>query len=64
MDFFNTLEQAIEQAAKLARYAKDHQCPMDVEVVKTRQEFNIQPAGMHKLFKTHKLMHVEFIPEN
>lgn len=60
----DTLQNAIDQAAKLARYAKDNQTPTAFEVVKTRQGYEVQPFGMHRLFKTHKLIHVEPIPAN
>lgn len=66
MDMFNpqTIEQAKEIAKKMAIYAKETGNPCAFEIVRTKsKQFNIQPFGMHKLFKTHVLLHVEPIPE-
>lgn len=63
-----TLEQAKTQAAELARFSKDRGTPCAFEVVKLARKtadgqiFNVQPFGMHALFKSHKLLHVEPIP--
>lgn len=64
-----TLEQHIAQAKDLAAYAKEHGIPCAFEVVKLArktvdgEQFNVQPFGMHAMFKSHKLVHVEAIPK-
>lgn len=60
----NTLQQAIEQARQLAAFAKSQNTPTAFEVVKTKSgDLRVQPFGMHTLFKTNKLLHVEPIPK-
>jgi hypothetical protein len=63
-----TLEQSIKMAKDIAIYSKQSGIPTAMEVVKTRPNvdgeiYNVQPFGMHCLFKSHKLMHVEPIPD-
>lgn len=58
-----TLEQAKDMAARLVKHSCDQGSPVAMEVVKTKKEINVQPFGMHALFKSHKLLHVEPIPE-
>ena len=62
-----TLTQAIQMAKDIAAYAKTNGVPTAMEVVQTRPNvdgeiYNVQPFGMHAMFKSHKLMHVEPIP--
>lgn len=62
------LEQRKQEAARLARFAKDKGVPCAFEVVRLARRtvegeiFIVQPFGGHAIFKTHKLMHVEPIP--
>jgi hypothetical protein len=58
-----TLQEAIKQAKEIAAYAKSIGDPVAMEVVKTKTKIVIQPFGMHALFKSHKLLHVEPIPK-
>ena len=62
-----TEQEARDMAKQLAKWAKDSGQPCAFEVVKTKPNksglvFNVQPSGMHSLFKSHKLIHVEPIP--
>lgn len=57
-----TIQQAIDQARQLAAFARQKGDPVAFEVVKTKNGFEVQPFGMHTLFKSHKLIHVEPIP--
>lgn len=60
-----TFEEAKTQAAQIARLAKDMGDPVAMEVVKTKSKpFVVQPFGMHALFKSHTLLHVEPIPKD
>lgn len=59
-----TLDQAKAQADKLSAYAKANNLPVcTMEVVKLARAgkdgelYVVQPAGMHKLFKTHTLQY-------
>lgn len=63
---YATLEEAKQMAHKLARFAKDTApTPCAFEVVKTASgKLEVQPFGLHSLFKTHKLLHVEPIPKD
>lgn len=58
-----TLDAAIGQAQQLAAYAKKQGVPCAWEVVKTTRGLVVQVFGTHALFKTHKLLHVEPIPQ-
>lgn len=65
MDHWNitTLEQAKQSAKEIAAHAKASGAPCAMEVVATKSKpFVVQPFGMHTLFKSHKLLHVEPIP--
>lgn len=58
-----TLDEAKALARQLAEFGKTTDHPCAFEVVKTRSKpFEVQPFGMHALFKSHKLLHVEPIP--
>lgn len=58
-----TLDDAKVVAKQMAEFAKKNGVPCAMEIVKTKGEpFHIQPFGMHSLFKSHKLLHVEPIP--
>ena len=66
MDTFNleTLDQAKEVAKRMAQHAKDAGAPCAFEVVQTkRKPFEVQVFGTHALIKSHKLLHVEPIPQ-
>lgn len=61
---YPTLPEAVAMAQQMARFAKDQMPePCAFEVVKTRKGFDVQPFGMHALFKTQTLVHVEPIPQ-
>ena len=65
-DLFNpqTLEQGKQLAKHMARMAKDKGVPCAFEVVRTKSKpIDVQPFGMHAMFKSHHLLHVEPIPE-
>jgi hypothetical protein len=57
-----TEERARAFAQELANFAKSKAMPADFEVVKLAKptkdgaRFNVQPAGMHRMFKTHTLI--------
>lgn len=62
-----TLEQGIESAKSMVKFACDRGVPCAWELVRTKSgngKFEVQPFGMHALFKSHKLLHVEPIPES
>jgi len=60
---YQSLEEAKAGAAKVAKTAKEHGIATAFEVVSnSRKELIVQPFGMHTLFKSHKLLHVEPIP--
>lgn len=57
-----TEESAKLFAKELANFGKSKGMPSDFEVVKLARptkegaRFNVQPAGMHRMFKTHTLV--------
>lgn len=63
------LQGHIDQAKQLAVYAKERGLPCAFEVVKLARRtvdgdiYNVQPFGMHAMFKSHKLVHIEPIPQ-
>jgi hypothetical protein len=58
-----TLDDAKVMAARIAKWAKERGHPTAMEVVlDSKKRLNVQPFGMHAMFKTHKLLHVEPIP--
>lgn len=60
-----TLEDAKQSAKDSAAWWKAQGQPCAMEVVSTKTvRFQIQPFGMHTLFKSHKLLHVEPIPSD
>lgn len=64
MDSLKTLDGAKKLAAQLAAFSKERGSPVAFEVVQTsKKKLEVQPFGMHALFKTHKLLHVEPIPQ-
>ncbi len=59
-----TLNEAKDQAKQIVLYSVDAGAPVAMEVAKdSKGRFVVQPFGMHTLFKSHKLLHVEPIPE-
>lgn len=61
-----TLEQGIASAKSMVKFACERGVPCAWELVRTkngRGAFEVQPFGMHAMFKSHKLLHVEPIPE-
>lgn len=62
-----TLDACKAEAKALAQFAKEQGHPCAFEVVSRKKDkegeiYTIQPFGMHALFKSHKLVHVEPIP--
>lgn len=57
------LAGAIEQAKALVAFSVRTDAPCAFEVVRNaRGSLNVQPFGMHALFKSHRLLHVEPLP--
>lgn len=53
-----TLEQAKKQSDDIAAYSKSIGAPCAMEVVvNSKKQYQVQPSGMHVLFKSHKLVH-------
>lgn len=61
-----TLEAAKAEAARLVAFMvanPDVTTPCALEVVKTgRGVIEVQPFGLHALFKSHKVLHIEPLP--
>jgi len=58
------LEKAKQEALALVNHSVDIGKPVAFEVVRTKTRIEVQPFGMHALFKSHELLHVEAIPQS
>lgn len=59
-----TLDEAKQEAKQIVAYAKGTAFEVAMEVaINSKKEYVVQPFGIHALFKSHKLVHVEPIPQ-